>query len=241
MGSDKLIIVQPMLSWMPLPIIVRHNVTASSSRLTGVQWQWDGWHAAMPKGMSDLHTRLREFHMQNGMTFAQGLEALNRVLTAGRPQLVVSPLELQVFLKEQAAIIGAEFQQTRPAADIPFSGKGGAAGVAKVYSNAVEARIAGIWTELLRIPDINPDESFFDLKGHSLLALRMIARVRQIYQVDLLLRQFFEAPTIAGTAAMVLEAQQTVDSQDRIDKLLKTLEDLPTNELELLLSEVKGR
>jgi len=42
-----------------------------------------------------------------------------------------------------------------------------------------EALIAGIWSELLQVDDIGPDDSFLDLGGHSLLAMTMISRVEK--------------------------------------------------------------
>ena len=72
--------------------------------------------------------------------------------------------------------------------------------------NPFEERLAGIWAELLRVPRVGVDESFFDLGGDSLLATRLVSRVREAFRADLPLRALFEGPTVAGLAERVRRA-----------------------------------
>jgi amino acid adenylation domain-containing protein len=64
-----------------------------------------------------------------------------------------------------------------------------------------EELLAAIWEEVLGVPDVGPEDSFFDLGGHSLLATRVVARVRRAWAVELPLRALFELPTVARLAA----------------------------------------
>ncbi len=68
-----------------------------------------------------------------------------------------------------------------------------------------EARLAAIWAAVLGVPadEISVDDDFFELGGHSLLATQVIARVREEFGTDTPLRAIFEAPTVAGLAALV--------------------------------------
>lgn len=68
---------------------------------------------------------------------------------------------------------------------------------------ATEQALAGIWSEVLGVADIGAHDDFFDLGGHSLLAAQVAARVQDRLGVDLGLRAVFQAPTVAGLAAVV--------------------------------------
>ncbi|HEX7184129.1 MAG TPA: non-ribosomal peptide synthase/polyketide synthase [Thermoanaerobaculia bacterium] len=69
-----------------------------------------------------------------------------------------------------------------------------------------EEMLAGIWVDVLGVPQVGVDESFFDLGGHSLLATQLVSRVREHFQVELSLRSFFEGPTLEQLALRVEEA-----------------------------------
>ena len=67
----------------------------------------------------------------------------------------------------------------------------------------VEETVMQIWTELLGVDRISVDDNFFDLGGHSLMATRVISRVRQSLGVELPVRVLFESPTIAKLAQRI--------------------------------------
>ncbi|KAM3100400.1 non-ribosomal peptide synthetase [Phormidesmis sp. 146-12] len=69
--------------------------------------------------------------------------------------------------------------------------------------NSVEATIATIWSEILGVEMIGVYDNFFELGGHSLLATQVLARLRQTFQVELPLRQLFEAHTVAEVAEQI--------------------------------------
>ncbi|GGS78139.1 hypothetical protein GCM10010156_41190 [Planobispora rosea] len=67
---------------------------------------------------------------------------------------------------------------------------------------AAERRIAAVWAELLGV-DPGAHQDFFALGGHSLLAVRAQHRLAEEFDVDLPLRIFFEATTVAALAVAV--------------------------------------
>lgn len=71
-----------------------------------------------------------------------------------------------------------------------------------------ERQLAAIWCEVLKIDKVGIHDNFFELGGHSLLATQVIARAREHFQVEVPLRELFNAQTIAGLAALAKSAEK---------------------------------
>jgi len=65
-----------------------------------------------------------------------------------------------------------------------------------------EEALCAIWQDLLGIDRIGTADNFFQLGGHSLLVMRMIARLQE-YGLVLQARQLFQAPVLADLAAAI--------------------------------------
>jgi amino acid adenylation domain-containing protein/thioester reductase-like protein len=72
----------------------------------------------------------------------------------------------------------------------------------------LEAELAEIWANVLGLSCVGVQDNFFDLGGHSLLMTQLLTQVRQRFQVDLALRELYEAPSVAGLAAMIEATHQ---------------------------------
>jgi amino acid adenylation domain-containing protein len=72
----------------------------------------------------------------------------------------------------------------------------------------VEEIISGIWAELLGVERVGAAGHFFNLGGHSLLATQVTSRVRSAFDIEISLRELFEAPTLAEFAARIEAAQR---------------------------------
>ncbi|OBA76567.1 non-ribosomal peptide synthetase [Mycobacterium sp. 1554424.7] len=73
-------------------------------------------------------------------------------------------------------------------------------------TNAVEELLAGIYAQVLGVQAprlVGVDESFFDLGGDSLSAVRLIAAVNSGLDAGLSVRTLFEAPTVAQLATRI--------------------------------------
>lgn len=78
--------------------------------------------------------------------------------------------------------------------------------------NDTERAIAELWCELLGVKDVGITDDFFDLGAHSLLVLKVLARVRDVFGVEVPAQTFFESPTIGALAAIV-DNQQCEDDK----------------------------
>lgn len=82
----------------------------------------------------------------------------------------------------------------------------------------IEQVLSDLWSQVLNVERIGVYDNFFDLGGHSLRAIQLVARIRDAFQVDLALRSFFEAPTIDGLARCLAAKQAgTADREAVLD------------------------
>ncbi len=60
----------------------------------------------------------------------------------------------------------------------------------------IEIKLAAIWSEVLKLDRVGRHDNFFDLGGHSLRAIQLMARVREALQIELPLATVFEYPDV---------------------------------------------
>jgi thioesterase domain-containing protein/acyl carrier protein len=143
-------------------------------------------------------------HREHGLTDAMlacGIRAedshalFTHLFSGARRDLIVSSIDV------------AQLQRAmRDALPRPVARKAhNSADAANPALNPVEQAIAETWRELLGVDEIAKQDDFFALGGHSLAAIRLFARIRKQFDVDLPLATLFETPTLAALAALVAQ------------------------------------
>ncbi|MEA5471077.1 amino acid adenylation domain-containing protein [Spirulina sp. 06S082] len=86
-----------------------------------------------------------------------------------------------------------EPQRTRPLLDKTFVAP----------ETEIERKLAEIWSQLLAIKEIGTNDTFAELGGHSLLTVQLLARIEEVFQIEIPLITFLQYPTIAGLSDML--------------------------------------
>jgi amino acid adenylation domain-containing protein len=105
--------------------------------------------------------------------------------------------------------------------------------------NAVEEALAGVWAELLGVERVGVEDNFFELGGHSLMAIQVSTRLLRTFKVDLPLRSFFEAPTVAGLAERLVAAEAEPGQIEKIARVVKKLGGMSAEQKKEILRQRK--
>jgi amino acid adenylation domain-containing protein len=116
----------------------------------------------------------------------------------------------------------------------------------------IEAKLSSIWQEVLERDRVSIYDNFFDLGGHSLSGMRVLARMRRDFHIDIPIRSLFDKPTIAELA-LELEEHKAKGATMRIagivpgapasamlDVLRAELRKLSSEEVDALLQSVRA-
>ncbi len=88
----------------------------------------------------------------------------------------------------------------------------------KTPETEIEKRIAASWLALLQIDNIGADDSFFELGGNSLLALKSIAALKTQWKYQLPVTKLYQNPTISGIAKYLLNGDTSTLTQKSTGK-----------------------
>ena len=182
------------------------DILRAAPRLTMAEMEFDETDASQP--LSPAEERLAH-NLTQGIRPAEGVEAFWRALALGTPQVVVSSMDLDALTRQTAASTaeassGQSFE--RPQLESDFVAP----------ETTIEKTLAGFWQDLLGVSHVGVCDSFFDLGGHSLIAVRLFAMVKKTFKVDFPISVLFEAPTIRKCADLI--AAQVGEVEEGSDK-----------------------
>jgi acyl carrier protein len=104
-------------------------------------------------------------------------------------------------------------------------------------STPVEKDLAAILAETLGLDRVGMRDNFFDLGGQSLLAVKVVSRIRDAFHVDLPLRVLFGAPTVGNLVYEVARLQAERADEEELASLLAELEGMSEDEAAARLGE----
>ncbi|NVM91278.1 acyl transferase domain-containing protein/acyl carrier protein [Variovorax sp. SG517] len=160
---------------------------------------WDAWRDVgvavdmdMPEGV--------------GLDERTGVLAFERIANGpDLPQTVVSITPLAPRLRPLEGLLDAlDDDAAKPIAENRTSHSRPVLSTAyRAPEGDLEEGLAELWREALGVAPMGVDDNLFELGGDSLLAIRLLARVRKAFGVELHPAAFFKAPTIAELAVLV--------------------------------------
>jgi NADP-dependent 3-hydroxy acid dehydrogenase YdfG/acyl carrier protein len=131
---------------------------------------------------------------RHGIDPVAGVQALFRILSTNAPRSLIAVAEP---LTEE---LGHPSYVSSPHA-IALPGNAAHAG------ESVERTLAAWWQEMLGVDHVGLDDDFFNLGGHSLIGVRLLAKIKRAYRVDLDLAALFEERTIRELAGLIHKLQ----------------------------------
>jgi yersiniabactin nonribosomal peptide synthetase len=99
----------------------------------------------------------------------------------------------------------------------------------------VEEQVRAVWSQVLRVEGFGVHQSFFDLGGDSLLATRILVRLRQLFRVEVTLGTFLEDATVAGLSAALVAAEEKPGQVLKIARVRQRIERMSPEEKRRML------
>jgi hypothetical protein len=87
-----------------------------------------------------------------------------------------------------------------------------------------EIVLARLWAQILPPVVIDRSDNFFDIGGHSLLAVRLAAEVGRIFRFPVPVRLLFDHPTLKTMAAALADCAPRPGMARRVAELLLRIE-----------------
>lgn len=202
----------------------------AANKEEGKEWitiNWDGW-----KLFNDDNY---EFSIEK----QQGLKIFDQLQLITKPcQVIVSTADLNQRIADIEAnrerVISTVSEQNNEEAVVDEN--------CIEFSNETEQKISDIWHEILGIKAIGINDNFFDLGGDSLIAIRIISRLRVAFSIEFPASTLFEWSTIKQLAVYIQKTEGTnviekVTSQQKITDLKANINEMSADEIRALIKE----
>ncbi len=99
----------------------------------------------------------------------------------------------------------------------------------------IEELLTNVWSDVLEQQKISIHDDFFERGGHSLLGTQVISRIRDLFSVEISLRQLYESPTVVSLAESLVKQETQPGRIEKIARLRQRLDKMSANEIKTLL------
>ena len=101
--------------------------------------------------------------------------------------------------------------------------------------------MAGTWGDVLGFERIGRHDNFIELGGHSLLATQIVARLQDLFSMELSLGSLFSSPTVAALGAHIRDVGEAagVDTVE-VARLCIRWSQMSDEEVQAATSEAEG-
>ncbi len=180
--------------------VLDHIAENQSAQVDGrwVAINWDAWIAG---GKPVVNAPIESADVDaNALSAAEAWDALSRIVARARlPRVVVSATDLNqrviTWVRGGARHLGRD-PQSAPTMRVS---------AAQAPATPIEKSIAAVWEEALGVCNVSVDGKFLELGGDSLIGLRVVARLSDLYGVKIPMRTLMgPEPTIRRLAVEVV-------------------------------------
>ena len=164
-----------------------------------VSVNWDGWRGVgmAPDIEARYAARIGEA-LPAGLSVSQALAAFDRIVSLPVvPQVVASASDFTAAARHGAhdiasvaGRIAAVPQHARPVMSTPFERP----------LTDVERRVAAVWEETLGVAPVGRQDDYSELGGDSLIAIKVVSRLRETLDLELRVAALYDWPTVATLA-----------------------------------------
>ncbi|AFY89108.1 type I polyketide synthase [Chroococcidiopsis thermalis] len=206
---------------------------------------WENWQSVgMSIAVEARQKALTGKEWQQGMTSSEGLDALSRILGCQLSQAIVSTHELQTQIQQDRTWTLPPLQTVADCdRESKFHPRPTLSNTYVSPRDEIEQAIADIWQETLGIDSIGIYDDFFELGGDSLVALPMVAQLRDTFQVELPLPTLFNKANVAALAQVIIDNEAKPGQTAKIARTLKRVKEMSTQQVreELDVKQKGGR
>jgi NAD(P)-dependent dehydrogenase (short-subunit alcohol dehydrogenase family)/acyl carrier protein len=202
---------------------------------------WDTWSEVGMAVNTEVPEDLKHWQregLRRGIRSLEGVAVFERVLSSRQKQMAISTTDLHLRIQQATemmnrhapaapAPVKASASHSRPQLSVAYVAPG----------NRTEESLAALWSEMLGIESVGVNDNFLELGGHSLLATQMISRIRDTFQVEISVKTFFEAPTVAEIAQLIAGKTTAADEPEAQIAQGPSLVPLPRDQYRTVISD----